>query len=54
MQTNLENENHCPVLTLEDVKALGDKGSGPVERIFNVAQKKNKLRNSDLEEMTKN
>ena len=38
----------------EHAEQLGEKGSSAVERVFSVAQKLNKLRASDLEDMTKN
>lgn len=49
-----DRETKKPIFTEEDIEALGNKSCAPLQRIFEVAQRLNKLTDEDLEELTKN
>lgn len=38
----------------DDVKALGSKGAAPIDRVYEVAAKLNRITKQDAEELTKN
>jgi len=42
------------LFTDADAEWLGDKAAGPLSAIFNIAVRLNRLRNEDVEELTKN